>query len=41
MTTRYEAENNVEQRREKLRGILRDQSTALMLGGIMATPTRP
>lgn len=40
MTTRFEAESNVKQRREKLDGILEDQGTALMLGGIMATDMR-
>ena len=40
MTTKYEAENNVQLRKEKLRGLLKEQGTALMLGGIMATDMR-
>lgn len=40
MTTRYEANANVKARKEKLKGILEEQKTALMLGGIMATDMR-
>lgn len=40
MTTKYEAENNVQLRKDKLQTILAKQETALMLGGIMATDLR-
>ncbi len=40
MTTRYEANANLKIRKEKLAGILEEQKTALMLGGIMATDMR-
>lgn len=40
MTTKYESENNVQLRKEKLNSILQKQSPALMLGGIMATDMR-
>lgn len=40
MTTKYESMANIQGRKEKLREILNNQETALMLGGIMATDMR-